>query len=812
MLRASRHLASTVPISHALAMHSVEDDIATSGHATVREIINHRLGDSNRWNLALVQRDEVWDEVRMRQLVDSLLAGYPIGSILLSRLSADALDQAREIAIGTDHQRIARDAGAGSWQILDGQQRINALLSVFTEHGRYGRFFLDVTARRPEPSPAQRQTNKARTMPHLRHTGIDAPAFERRDRWIDLTRWHSWAESTIDFRQELIEPTNVKELLASLDPEFTAELSETEAKIAANNLRSIADAWGRQRIPVMTAELGSALDVLEVFTRINLGGVQAAGDDVYFAGVKTYWRDAEQRMQAVLSSASFLKNRMAALRLTSRLASRGLGYGDILPLTVERLVGARGEVLLRALEELTEPESLFLSRSAAFSTWFTERSDLGFVLRMVTPEHWDEVYAWVAASQRSDIEWFEENRVAIDTYLLGATLFRYRSVMRDTFRRLAFVEALEAGKNGRHFPLQLIVEAARGVTEFKGPRGRQVLALSEGADRAELASHGGWALTALDQRIPYDWEARETIDGEADGKFDWDHIFPKAQAHRMWRGTRNSHHPDRKLVNSTGNFWALKAFANRSLQDKVGEEKFQALEAWMSEDAAQTIWPRERWSLTPDEVEKFIQIDKLLDNEPAHIEEAMRIFRETTARRSLRLLDNALARFPQLRMFASDGGAGIDATESSDDFRDALGLKASDTSLTTSTSENARAEFDRRARRLGDAIAARLTGTHGIRKTWIEPSTGSNPLTFWIAFELESGHCVELMPKWKSGKPAWFEMKAYPGKGLHAKARLHPDFDHIQLPLGWSSSDDEVVEQFLLLVDRVERSYPTTTV
>ena len=87
-------------------MQSAGDDIAKKGHATVREIINHRLGDSNRWNLALVQRDEVWDDVRMRQLADSLLAGYPIGSILLSQLNADSVDQAREIAVGPDQGQV----------------------------------------------------------------------------------------------------------------------------------------------------------------------------------------------------------------------------------------------------------------------------------------------------------------------------------------------------------------------------------------------------------------------------------------------------------------------------------------------------------------------------------------------------------------------------------------------------------------------------------------------------------------------------------------------------------------------------------
>ena len=40
--------------------------------------------------------------------------------------------------------------------------------------------------------------------------------------------------------------------------------------------------------------LGSPRDVLEVFTRINRGGVQVAGQDLFFAAVKTLWNDAKR--------------------------------------------------------------------------------------------------------------------------------------------------------------------------------------------------------------------------------------------------------------------------------------------------------------------------------------------------------------------------------------------------------------------------------------------------------------------------------------------------------------------------------------
>lgn len=55
---------------------------------SVRELVLRRAGwEPDPWDLALVQRAEVWDAVRMRHLLDSLLAGYPIGAILLCRVA-----------------------------------------------------------------------------------------------------------------------------------------------------------------------------------------------------------------------------------------------------------------------------------------------------------------------------------------------------------------------------------------------------------------------------------------------------------------------------------------------------------------------------------------------------------------------------------------------------------------------------------------------------------------------------------------------------------------------------------------------------
>ena len=62
----------------------------TSSATSVAELIARRLDEHDPWRLALVQRHLVWDEVRMAHLLDSLLAGYPIGSLLVCRVRQEA--------------------------------------------------------------------------------------------------------------------------------------------------------------------------------------------------------------------------------------------------------------------------------------------------------------------------------------------------------------------------------------------------------------------------------------------------------------------------------------------------------------------------------------------------------------------------------------------------------------------------------------------------------------------------------------------------------------------------------------------------
>ncbi|HET6300229.1 DUF262 domain-containing protein [Microbacterium sp.] len=774
------------------------DDAAVS--ASVGELVTRRLSQTDRWNLALVQRDEVWDELRMRHLLDSLLADYPIGAILLSTVR----DHTRELIVRPDGSRAESDAESGSWQVLDGQQRINAMFSIFTDQGNYGHFLLDMLMERPSPAPAQGRGAKERAIPHIRHLRDPDQELESRGRFVDLSRWADWAGQR-NFPTMQVDESTIGELLHGLDPRFDREVPAEERSIAVRNLNRLIRAWTRRSVPILRARMDTPLDVLEVFSRINLGGVNVAGADVYFAGVKTFWRDAEARLDEALREAPMLRTRLGALRFLSRLASRAIGHGDVLPLTVDRLTGKKGDLLHAALAEITEPGSVVRARLASFASWYAEESSLGYVLHQVTPDLWDDVLAWAVAFPGSDAELYRASLDALDAYLLGATMFRYRSVMGDTFRRIAFHEALDAGSAGLHFPLAEIVSVVRAKTRLRGSRGRAVAGTESQEELANLASRNGWILTALAQRIPYR--------SQPDDDFDWDHIFPQAQAHRMWapgRGGRRRHHPDRHLINSTGNFWALNSSANRSLQDISGRKKFDLLLSWLQDGEAWRVWEPDRWSISAEEIEDFIRVDEKLNGDPASIDEAMVIFKATVIGRSRRLLDEALARFPLVRTMADDPQAPMhDPGPKQRDYRDALGLSVGDLTLVTLDRTEARARLRERARHLGKLIEADLRVLGLLRQSWPwEPKGGGASEMAFAAFELVGGNCIELMLKWDATSGARFELKAYPSRGRPSRPHLYAEFAEIPLESQWTSDDHVVVDEFLRSVRRLQEIHP----
>jgi Protein of unknown function DUF262 len=631
---------------------------------SVADLVRRRLDPDDPWELALVQRHLVWDEVRMARLLDSLLAGYPIGSLLVCRVQLGG-----HVLRDTGATRLAIEVGAGAWQLLDGQQRINTLVSLFTSAGRFGRFLLDMTVPRKTDGVVTRRRAKRAATEYIVWRSDDegsADELPGRERYLDLSRWQRWAE---DLGVEGVGALSVSEMapedmvrtLNDIDPAFVDELDDSAMAIARDRFGRLIRVWTDLSIPVQYLTLDGPTDVLQVFSRINLEGVRLDGEDVFFAAVKTLWPDAEQNLDRV-ASASALVNRVTALRLLARLASYIVVGSDLLPLRVDRLNGDRGQRIIDTMRLLAGDGSEALTRIGVLGRLLTTESGLGYGLQGVSSELFDHVFGWSAVHpQGADERYVREQLPDIAAYLFGAQAFRYPTVFLDAFARLGFTEALSAGVAGQPFPLRGIAIGAHATWPELRRGLRRVQSDATDDDHLALADANAGLFLSVAERLPYELPVRDADDPRLGRRsVEWDHIYAQARANLM--RVRHSdtrylvHHVDRRLVFSAGNLWALDRPINNRARDISPSAKLDLLER-LPADGLPSRWPpSDQAFLSPSERSDLLEAESRLES--ADVEGAMVSFGRYARGRGLRLRAHVIERFPNAVLFAPGASIG----------------------------------------------------------------------------------------------------------------------------------------------------------
>ena len=100
---------------------------------SVKELLDKlSTQNSGSFKLFIGQRTFAWNKIKVTNLVDSLLRGFPIGSMLVDEgkeyFSISQRKQARELEEGQIRERI-----------IDGQQRCVSIQSSYTKNGLYNK-------------------------------------------------------------------------------------------------------------------------------------------------------------------------------------------------------------------------------------------------------------------------------------------------------------------------------------------------------------------------------------------------------------------------------------------------------------------------------------------------------------------------------------------------------------------------------------------------------------------------------------------------------------------------------------------------
>ena len=191
-----------------------------------------------------LQRPFVWDSVKVRDLMDSLYKGYPVGYLITWQSVGAKLKGGRIAA----HQQI----------LIDGQQRVTALRAAVAG--------LPVINKRYKPVRIIIAFN-----PVTEEFATQTPVIRRNPQWISDISAYFNSESPLSFAREYLEKN-----------------PNVDAKVFETNLTRLG---AIQNVQISMIALADDLDVetvTEIFIRINSKGVALSSADFAMSKIATY--------------------------------------------------------------------------------------------------------------------------------------------------------------------------------------------------------------------------------------------------------------------------------------------------------------------------------------------------------------------------------------------------------------------------------------------------------------------------------------------------------------------------------------------
>lgn len=220
------------------------DNIPSKVSDLLNDVKNGRIG------LPDLQRPFVWKDNKVRELLDSMMKGYPIGYIMLW---ASPDDYANTAQIGKNDKVYKQPDDL----VIDGQQRLTALLAAM-----YG-----VTIR--DKNYAERKI-RISFNPLTREFAVWTQAFERDPEWISeiSSVFSADQEHSISkFRKTYIKTANEGRIKNG-----QPQLTEDEEDLIEENINDLLN-LGIYSLPTLKINTkADEEDVADIFVRVNSGG------------------------------------------------------------------------------------------------------------------------------------------------------------------------------------------------------------------------------------------------------------------------------------------------------------------------------------------------------------------------------------------------------------------------------------------------------------------------------------------------------------------------------------------------------------
>jgi len=227
-----------------------------------------------KYRLPSIQRSFVWEQDRICKLFDSLMNEYPIGSFLVWKPPEDMKIRSRKFT--DDYETGARLISeekpdqTSSYLVLDGQQRLQSLYIGF--FGSYDKKYLYFKV---DSNPTEEKNDLRYQFEFM------LPEQDEKD-----SHWR--------LLSELIK-IPIPKISAFVDSNFKDDSNDVKGKIKENLEKFIQVFNMEERIHLQEVKEDLPYnDVLEVFVRVNSGGIELKKSDLIFSTVVLNIPDMER--------------------------------------------------------------------------------------------------------------------------------------------------------------------------------------------------------------------------------------------------------------------------------------------------------------------------------------------------------------------------------------------------------------------------------------------------------------------------------------------------------------------------------------
>ena len=258
---------------------------------------------NGRTGLPDLQRPFEWKDAKIRDLLDSMMKGYPIGYIMLWE-SPTSYDKSKHIGLENKVYKVPDRL------VIDGQQRLTALLGA-------------IDGTRVKDKNYKERNIRISFNPQTREFAVWSQGYAKNPEWISeitsVFEAHEVKQNLPGFRK-----TYIKDVNESRKKKDEQPLSDDEETIIENNLSDLINLKNYLLPTLEISEEATEEDAADIFVRVNSGGQKLTEKNFIETLLAVYDKEVHDKINEFCAA--------------SRIPAKGTAYNQIIEVNPSYLI------------------------------------------------------------------------------------------------------------------------------------------------------------------------------------------------------------------------------------------------------------------------------------------------------------------------------------------------------------------------------------------------------------------------------------------------------------------------------------------